>query len=125
MRQDVVREVEKLIKGWVPRDKKSFTASEVLKERTKLEKEYGDRIVAGKIEDMPTAEEKAAKIGYDTLTETLHKMAPATKVPDGILRAGIRAKEGIKSLYIVTKKVFLFVLGILLMLAAIKYLLTY
>jgi len=103
---------------------KKFSPSELQSERARLEKKYGEKIVLGKLEDMATDEEKLDKIEYEALTSVLQKAVPEMKALDDTMILAYKAEGYTKLSFAVITKAFWIVLGILLMLATIKYLLS-
>ena len=100
-------------------------------ERVKLEEKYGEKIILGKLEDMVTDEEKTDFVEYKVLGDELNRIAPGYKDADDMLKRGHELiKKANDPLYILYrmflgegKKIFLVILGALLILALIKYLL--
>jgi len=93
-------------------------------ERVKLEKKYGEKIILGKLEDMTTDEEKMDKIEYEVLGKHLDKAVSGYKKADDSMKDGYKMQRLHNLLFARGKKIFLTTLGILLLLAIIKYLLT-
>lgn len=100
--------------------------------RLKLEKKYGEKIILGKFEDMLTDEEKTDFAEYKALGDELYRISPEYKNAEDMLKRGHKliknANETPWILYRMFigegKKIFLVILGVLLLLALIKYLLT-
>jgi len=93
-------------------------------ERIKLEKKYGEKIITGKLEDMETDEEKADFIEYEVLGKKLSKVVPGYKEGEDLMKKGYKMQEVTGSLFTKGKKLFWIILGILIILAVIKYLLS-
>ena len=103
---------------------KTFTPTELHNERVRLEKKYGEKIILGKFEDMTTDEERKDKVIYEVLGNALDKVAPGYKRADDEMKKGYKMQRLHNLLFARGKKIFLITLGLLLLLAIIKYLLT-
>lgn len=103
---------------------KTFSPSEIHNERVKLEKKYGEKIILGKLEDMTTDEEKMDKLEYDAMGNELFKIMPDYKKGDDLIKQAYKAQRFRTVLFARGKIIFLAILGVLIMLAVIKYLLS-
>jgi len=103
---------------------KSISPKVAHNERIKLEKKYGEKIILGKFEDMVTDEEKTDFAEYKALGSELYRISPDYKKGDDLFKSGYNLQRISKRLLLDGKKIFLVILGVLLVLALIKYLLT-
>lgn len=103
---------------------KSIPFKTLHEQRVLLEKKYGEKIILGKLEDMDTDEEKMDKIEYEAIGDVLGEMSPEYKKGDEMVKNAYRNQRAIKSLFEKAKSIFWPILGILLILAIIKYLLS-
>jgi hypothetical protein len=103
---------------------KTFKPSELHNERVRLEKKYGEKIILGKPEDMATLEEAMEKVEYDVIGNELSKLVPDYKRGDDLMKEAYKMQRLRNLLFARGKKIFLVVLGVLLLLALLKYLFT-
>lgn len=103
---------------------RNLTATELHSERVRLEKKHGDKIVLGMLEDMTTDEERLDKIEYEAITKVLQDASPEIKEADKNYVKAVKLERFYKSSFEFIKKVFWVVLGLLIMLAVLKYLLS-
>lgn len=101
---------------------KSISATVLNEERVKLEKKYGERIVLGKLDDMTTDEEKMDKLEYEAIGSVLGEVSPDYKKADDMVKNAYKREKLIKDIFNKSKRLFYPILGILLILALIKYL---
>lgn len=118
-----------LTKDWLKKLEKRYSGkqlqpTEAHSRRVELEKKYGDKIVINSLEEMETEEEKLAKVEYDALTKELQRISPKMKEADENYIKAVKFEKYGKALFTGIKNNIWFIVGILLVLAIIKYLLS-
>lgn len=105
-----------------PEGKKVLTPTEIVEGRKRLVNHFGSKI-AGEPKSSWNAEEKAAGVYYQTLTETLYKHAPGTKFPDTIYR--LYERNEVNSIFGLllkyTTKAFWVIFAVVALLALLKF----
>jgi hypothetical protein len=102
----------------------TIPATELHNERLRLEKKHGEKIILRTFDDMTTDEERMDKMEYDVLTTLLQEASPEIKKADEDYVKAINQQQLYNSAFELIKQTFWYVLGLLVLLAVIKYLLS-
>lgn len=91
-------------------------------EMKKFENKYENKIILGKPEDFTTDQEKKDKMEYEAIKKVFHKLVPETKKIDDEMLPYIKINEACRKFLKFIKGSSIYILGILIFLALIKYL---
>jgi hypothetical protein len=103
---------------------KNYTPAEILARMKELEEKHGPKFVVARFEDMKTEENQKDKMEYDVLSQVLSEATPELKKAINNYKKAAGTEVFIKSTYGKVKTIFWPLLGVLLLLAVIKYLLS-